>query len=281
VQLRQRFAAYSGVEVAQLALRLGPALAAALVLPPDVAVIGTLAVLAGGAALVLAGVAVLAPHRVPRPALAAPALGAVAGLVRWYLPTMALGAALARADLVLLGLLAGPAEAGRFGAAQAIAAVPDLVGMYLGVALTPRVLALAREGRLRPFFRRAQAVLTGLALAGLGVAWGLAGWAADLPGGIAAAAPVALILLPGTALAFTTSALSLPLVMVARERWLLRVDLAVAPVALFAWAGVIGTGGGAVGAAWVTVAVMVARSLAVLAMAWHLSARAQGFAAQG
>lgn len=276
VQMQSRFRAYGALELTHVALKLGPAFALAITQTGGVA--GVLACLAVGPVLALGLVTPWVADLRLWPRLNRAAAGQMLRLLRWYGPTLALGATLARLDILVLSALAPPEAVGLYGAATVLASVPDMLGMYMGVVLTPKVLALARAGSLRPWFLRAQLALSGLALAllgGAGLAWALG---ADrlLPPDYAGTLPLLAVLLPGSVLAMTTSALSLSLVMVAREDWLLRVDAVVAPLALIGYLLAV-PGLGAMGAAAVAVSVTLLRSLAVLGAAWRLSAQAQRF----
>lgn len=276
-QMQQRFGAYGGAELAHVTLKLGPAFGLAITQSGGVA--GILACLALGPFLALGLIGALSRGLIVIPRLdRAAALGLVR-LVRWYGPTLALGATLARLDILVLSALAAPEVVGVYGAASVIASVPDMLGMYMGIVLTPTVLALARQGRLRPWFLRMQLALSVLAATILTAA-ALALWAGAahaLPSGYQAVVPVLGLLLPGSVLAMTTSALSLSLVMIAREGWMLRLDAVVAPLALTGYVVAVPLIG-APGAAMVALAVTLLRSLAVLRAAWRLSATARNFA---
>lgn len=276
VQMQSRFRAYGALELMHVSLKLGPAFVLAFTQTGGVA--GVLACLAAGPVVALGLVTLWIPDLRMLPRMNRAAAAQMLRLVRWYGPTLALGATLARLDILVLSAVAPAETVGIYGAATVIASVPDMLGMYMGVVLTPTVLALARQGTLRPWFLRVQLALTALALAILGLAaLGLAlGGAALLPSGYAGTVPILALLLPGSVLAMTTSALSLSFVMVAREDWLLRVDAVVAPLALIGYLLVVPSHG-ALGAAAVAVSVTIARSLAVLGAAWRLSARAQTF----
>lgn len=276
MQMRSRFRAYGALELAHVSLKLGPAFALAFTQTGGVA--GVLTCLAAGPVLALGLATLWMPDLRILPRLNRTAAAQMLRLLRWYGPTLALGATLARLDILVLSAVAPPETVGIYGAATVIASVPDMLGMYMGVVLTPTVLSMARAGTLRPWFVRMQLALSALALAVLGLT-GLAfalGVDALLPSAYAGTLPILAILLPGSVLAMTTSALSLSFVMVARKDWLLRVDAVVAPLALIGYLLAV-PGYGAMGAATVAATVTIARSLAVLGAAWRLSARAQAF----
>jgi O-antigen/teichoic acid export membrane protein len=270
LQMRQRFRAYGAVEIAHAMLKFGPAFVlvalGAAAVGPVLACLAVGPLLAACVALRFVPAGLLRP---PRPVRLAP----LGGLVAWYAPTLALGAVLAQIDILLLGVLAPPDAVGHFGAAATVASVPSLIGLYLGVVLTPLALRHAAAGTLRPVFVRVQAALAAAALLFLAVvvALLLSPLPERLPPGYAGSVPVFAVLLPGTLVAMMTAALSLPLVLVGRKDWLLRLDLRVAPVALLAYLLAI-PAAGALGAAVVTLAVMLLRSAAVLRAAWRITA---------
>lgn len=279
LQLRQRFRAYGGIELAHVLFRNTPILALILweVATPE----RVLACLAAGPALAAVTAWLLIRRRLaaeaPGPSAGMGAAGMGAGtvgrLVMWYVPTLALGATLAQLDILMLGVMRPGDALGHYGAAAVAASVPGMLGMYLGVVLTPRVVSAAAAGTLRRLFLRIQAGLT-VAAIGLGLAAAaLLGspLTARLPADYALSLPVFATLLPGMLVAMTTSAMALPLVLVTRKRFLLRLDMMVAPLAALSYWGAI-TAWSVLGAASVTLAVTLFRSLAVLAAAWRITA---------
>jgi O-antigen/teichoic acid export membrane protein len=273
LQLRQRFRAYGGIELAHLVFKNGPILALILT---DAATPGRilLCLAVGPALAAVAALPLMRGLRLARPPFMAH-FGAVGRLVFWYVPTLALGATLAQLDILMLGVMRPGAALGHYGAAAVAASLPGMLGMYLGVVLTPRVVSAAAAGTLRAPFLRIQA---GLTVAALGLGGGAAALvasplAARLPPEYAASLPVFATLLPGMLVAMTSSAMALPLVLVARKTFLLRLDMIVAPLALLAYWAVIPVWG-IIGAAAVTLTVTLVRSLAVLAAGWQITAAA-------
>ncbi len=96
--------------------------------------------------------------------------------------------------------------------------------------------------------------------------------AAAVPADHAGVPQIFAILLQGMLVAITTSAMALPLVVVARRTFLLRLDLVVAPPAAAGWLPAI-PAHGVIGAAVVTLTMTLMRSLGVLAAAWAVTAR--------
>ena len=99
--------------------------------------------------------------------------------------------------------------------------MPELLGSYLAVVLTPQIAARAKAGSLKRFYHRAQGALLAAAVPAYAVALSL--WdavaPAVLPPEFLLAARIALILLPGTLAALVTVPLALPVVMFWRKTW--------------------------------------------------------------
>ena len=204
------------------------------------------------------------------------AAGALGHHLRWYAPTIALGATIGRLDMLAIGWFAAAPAIGVYGAAGNIAAIPELIGAYLGTGVLPTLVARVQNGRGRPFLVMCHTILLGIAIMAYAVAWLFAApvLAAVAPPGYIEAVPLLLILLVGTLAGMMTTPLALPLVMLVKKDFLLRVDMVVAPLALVGyWLAI--PAHGVFGAAWVAAAAHVVRSAAVHVMAWRLSAHAQ------
>ena len=84
--------------------------------------------------------------RLPRPASLGEFL-AVFRFSQWVMAGMALAAIYERLDVILLGLLRGPAEVGVYAPAVMLASMPELVVSVVLTVVNPRVAALYEEGR--------------------------------------------------------------------------------------------------------------------------------------
>jgi len=269
LQLRQRFIVYGAIDLLHIGAKFGAIAILLAVTSPGVPWL--LILLATGplmAALVGAGIA--GRHLFDLQAVPWRRYRDLLDLTKWYLATVALGAFIGRADILALGLLGTLGQAGTFSSGQVIASIPELLGNYLAVVLTPRIIPYARSGELRRLFTMVQVALLVAGLVGYGLA--LVIWADTMPMVLPPrhlpAAQIALILLPGTLAAMITVPLALPIVMLWRKTMILRMDCIVAPVLLIAYAIVIPRHG-ASGAAWVTCAGCLVRSAIVQFVAWR------------
>jgi len=191
--------------------------------------------------------------------------------VKWSFLTFACAGILARADLFLLTILADLTEVGLFSGAQVYAIIPELLGTYLAVVFSPRVMPLLRRGEFVPFYRRVQLALLIVAAASLLLALPLARWLGPLllPPEFAASVGIVLALLPGALASFITFPLTLPFLMFLRPRLLLTVDLVTAPLLLIAYIMAIREHG-AIGAAWVTSLSRVIKAGIAQVASWRL-----------
>lgn len=185
----------------------------------------------------------------------------LADKVKWYMATAATGTLIARMDIFLVSTLASVSEAGIYSAAQLIALIPQLIGSYVAVVFSPRIMPMFQNRTLLPFFRRFQ---TGAWLvAGLLYLAALFCWRpiAHLcfPASFQAASSTVLILLPAGLSAFINFPLAILIVLFLRPRFLLGLDLVLLPIILLLYAWAI-PAHGAAGAAVVTTAVALFKS---------------------
>jgi O-antigen/teichoic acid export membrane protein len=234
--------------------------------------------------LKLAGVAVLAGAGYMRPSLVlgmyvmSPALvflvwatrfgakilaGAVVSLsvlqetlkqARWFLLTFGTGWLASRADIWMVARFTTVHDTGVYSAAQIVAMIPPLIGAYMSVVLSPRVMPLLNEGRLLGFTRRLQTVLLLTSVAGYLVAlFLLPQMAPALPIRYREALPVVLVLLPGSLGAFVSFPLTLTTLMFLRPRFLVAMDCITLPFILGAFAFLVPRYG-LICAAWISTA---------------------------
>lgn len=279
LQMRRRFAVYGAVESFHVALRLGLVGLAILGFGAGPAGVLLMLALAAGASGLLAGL--LARQSFGSGSASAGmsrdrrlALGELLRLLRWYTPSIALGATIGRLDVLMLGLIAGATQLGLYGAALGVAQAPELIGAYLGIALSPYLVAQAQQGAARGLMLRLHGALLALAFIGFAaMAMALASPLANLlPPAYAGTGPLLLLLLAGTLAGMVTTPLALPLVLLARRDFLLKVDCIAAPLAAMAYLLAI-PAHGAIGAAMVAATTHLVRSGAVHLMAWRLAGR--------
>jgi O-antigen/teichoic acid export membrane protein len=189
--------------------------------------------------------------------------------VKWFLLTFSLAAFVARLDIFLVSTWSSIRETGIYSAGQTFALVPQLVGTYLAIVLSPRVMPYWQHGQLGGFFRRMQVIL----FAGAGLIYVFAVIALPrlgpllLPARFAAAQPVILVLLPGALAGLITFPLTITVVMFLRPRFLLVMDCVALPVVLLLYRWSI-PAYGAVGAAWVTSGACVIKAAIAQFVAW-------------
>ncbi len=185
------------------------------------------------------------------------------------LATTAVGAIVARLDLLLIGAFGTAHDAGIFGAASTIALAPTWLGAYLAPVFSARILPYCRDQRLQPLFRTVQSGLVMVAV--VGVAFGAVAGPAlierVLPAEYAAAGEVVPVLLIAGAAGFVTFPLVLHTLLFLSPRTYLTIDLASLPVLIPLYV-VAARQNGAIGVAWVTaVAVLVKAAIAHTAAA--------------
>jgi len=205
--------------------------------------------------------------------LAAPFSRAIAGEIwrygKWFLITFGLAAFISRLDILLLARWRSLAEVGIFSAGQTIAWVPQLIGTYLAVLFTPRIMPLVKAGRFYNFFRKFQpALLIGCALT-YAIFLFLAPSAGHklLPSKYKQSLGIIQLLLPGAFSGLATFPLTIGFIMFLRPKFLFVMDCAALPILLVLYYWAIGSYG-APGAALVTTAANLSRAAIAQVMAW-------------
>ncbi len=199
------------------------------------------------------------------------------GYVKWFLLTFCLASLLARVDLFLLSNWASIREVGILSAAYVLALGFELLGAYLAVVYSPRVIPYCRDGRFTTFYRKFQSGL----LLGCGLLFVVAfivvqmGAATVLPSQYATSATAFLILLPGALAALATFPVTLAFVMFVRPRFIFSMDLFSVPVLVLLYAYAIPRYG-ALGAACVTSSGRLIKSMITQVAAWRWSGRLTG-----
>jgi O-antigen/teichoic acid export membrane protein len=249
LQLRSRYRGFAIVDLAHTAARFGAVAAAlALVLTPA-AVIASMAV----ASWAVAGIAMMAGGSVAARGQQFGEFAAVADAVRVALATTAVGAVVARLDLLLIGAFGTSTDAGIFGAAATIALAPTWLGAYLAPVFSARILPYCRDQRLEPLFRSVQRGLIALAIGGV-AAGAIAGPMLIellLPAEYLAARDVVPILLVAGAAGFVTFPLVLHTLLFLSPRTYLVIDMASLPILVPLYV-IAARRNGAIGVAWVT-----------------------------
>jgi O-antigen/teichoic acid export membrane protein len=184
------------------------------------------------------------------------------GQARWYLLTFGIGTLVARADLWLVARYTSVHTAGLYSAAQIIALVPPMIGTYLSVVVSPRVMPLLNSGRLMAFTARVQGSLLVASVLGYMVALlMLPRLAPLLPAKFHESLPVLMALLPGSLAGFVSFPLTLTTLMFLRPRFLVALDAATVPIILVGYSLLVPRFG-VIGAAWISSSVALGRALA-------------------
>ncbi len=173
--------------------------------------------------------------------------------VRVYAATTALGSTVSRIDVFFVTAVAGAAQAGVFSAAYAFAMIPQLIGMYMSVVFTPRIMPMWASRRLGPVYRRFQILLALICVAAfVGVNLGFRPVAnLILPASFSQSTDVFVILLPAALCSLLNFPWTVSFLLFTRPQILLLLDLAALPVLVPTYIWAVGSSG-AIGAAWVT-----------------------------
>jgi O-antigen/teichoic acid export membrane protein len=192
--------------------------------------------------------------------------------VKWFVLTFGLGALLSRLDIFMVSSLSSISQAGIYGAAQTFALVPQLIGSYLALIYSPRVIPYLQAGNFSDFFRQFQTSMFAVGILIFVLAVPLLNlfgkWI--LPGRFVAAQVAILVLLPGALAGLATFPVTVTLLMFVRPRFLFLVDCMAAPIVALLYIYVIPRYG-ALGAAWVTSSSCVTRAMIAQVTAWRLS----------
>jgi O-antigen/teichoic acid export membrane protein len=185
------------------------------------------------------------------------------GQARWYLLTFGIGTLVARGDLWLVAHYTNMHTAGMYSAAQLLALIPPMIGTYLSVVVSPRIMPLFNSGKLLAFTGRVQSSLLLLSLVGYVMALMLLPrFSGLLPPKFHEALPVLFILLPGSLAGFVCFPLTLTTLMFLRPRFLVFLDAATVPIILVAYSLLVPRFG-VIGAAWISSSVAMGRALIV------------------
>jgi O-antigen/teichoic acid export membrane protein len=268
-QVNRRFTPYGIADLLNSALKFGGLGVLLVVAQPTI--FGVLGLYALAPALVTIGILTVSARPMLRAPFSIGVLAELAGTVKWYLATAMTGTIIARMDLFLVSMIAGVREAGIFSAAQAIALVPQLVGTYVAVVFSPRIMPMWEAGTLKSLYWRFQAAITALAIGAFVIAWfsmhGFAQWI--FPASFARSGEAILVLLPAGLAALVNFPLTILLLLFLRPKLLFVLDCILLPALVGAYVWVI-PHYGAIGAAAVTSAVALLKTAIMQGLAWKL-----------
>lgn len=192
------------------------------------------------------------------------------GISKWYVGGAAAGTTTSRMDILLVSSLAGAPQAGIFSAAQNLTIPFQLLGQYLSVVFTPRILSLWRSGRLMRVYLYFQATTLLICLVS-GTAFVLAiGHLVPrlLPATYLPGAVVAKWLVPAALAALLNFPWTVPFLMFTHPRFLFFLDAVALAVLLPLYSFAIGRHG-ALGAAAVTSGYAVLKTFLFQILAVH------------
>jgi O-antigen/teichoic acid export membrane protein len=271
-QLQLRFGAYGASDLANSVLRFG---AVAVLLVAGVASVES--VLAATALAPLAVMAAIAATRglpFAGRAVSKATVREVAAPARWFFLTYAAANLAVRLDLVLLAALAGAEVTGAYAGGQVFAQIPEMLGAYAAILVTPRLAGWWASGsvlgRLRALVIVAAVIGAVLYAAAAALLYATP---TLFPAGFAASGPILLALLPGTLAGMTVMSGVVPFVMMARPRAALVVDIVALPVILVAMTLLV-IDHGALGAAWAASAGRIAKALVFIGIAMRAAREA-------
>ena len=198
------------------------------------------------------------------------------GFVKWFLLTFAVTSTVARLDVFLITFLTDIHEVGIFSGGYIFTLIPELLGSYMAVVLSPRVMPYLREGRFCSFFQKFQSACIVGAIGIYIAALCMMGWIGQylLPEDFARSSHIILILLPGALAAMITFPLTISFLMFVRPNFLLKLEIATLPFMAVAYGWAIPTHG-AVGAAMVTSGFRVFKAAVSQRVAWKLARQAR------
>jgi O-antigen/teichoic acid export membrane protein len=191
--------------------------------------------------------------------------------VRWFVVVSATGTVIGRMDLFLVSSLSGVSTAGIYSAAQVIALVPQLIGSYIAVVFSPRIMPMWEQGTLPKLFKDVQLGIACCAVLIYMATFALLPRVSGVlfPQAFQRSVPVILALLPSGLCALINFPLTLLLLLFLRPRLLVALDCISLPFLLVAYLWAI-RNYGVMGAATVTTAAALLKTAFMQIAAWRL-----------
>lgn len=160
---------------------------------------------------------------------------------RTLLVTSGLGSVLNRLDIIILGIVSNTKELGMYGAALAIAIVPEVLAMYTAPVLLPRLLPAKQNGTLRKLFLTVHGAAYFCVIVTLLAVWIIPDSVFSLifPERYAASIGILRYLLPGLLASASLLPLTLNLLLLTKPKTILYIDLATVPLIIisYTWFG--------------------------------------------
>ncbi|MBN2242427.1 MAG: oligosaccharide flippase family protein [Acidobacteria bacterium] len=192
--------------------------------------------------------------------------------VKWFFITTGVSGLIAYMPRFLLTLWTDMNEVGIYSAGQTLSMVFPMVGGYLAILFSPKIMTAGQEGKLYPLFITSQKLLIlGSVLIFLVFYFNI-DWIARVlfPSGYAESKLIFMILLPSALAWLTARPMNITFVLFVRPQFIFIMELASFPflLVLYYW-GIHAHG--AAGAAWVTTVTGLMRAGIVQAAAWRWS----------
>ena len=272
LQITQRFAAYGAFDLLASLLRLGGVVLVASLFDPNPAYL--LVVLAIAPAVAFAtGIATVGQGllRVEPGFVAVSAELMV--FVKWTLVTFCVTTVAAKIDLLLLTAWSTMESVGIFSAGQLLTMIPELLGMYLAVVVSPKIMPAIKDGTFPGMFRRFQGIAVVVAVVALPLGFASLGVIREyfLPDEYRRSVTILAILLPGALLSMVNFPLVVPTLMFVRPSALFKIELTLLPpLIILYYLGI--NHYGAEGAAVVTTCGRTLKALVQTIAAWRCCA---------
>lgn len=191
--------------------------------------------------------------------------------VKWFLAVSATGTLMARMDVFILSSMDGVGSAGVYSAAQMIVLIPQLMGSYIAVVFSPRIMPMWESGTLRKLYQNFQLGIISVAVIAFLAAVVLMPQVSDIlfPKAFHRSGPVILALLPSGLCALVNFPLTILLLLFLKPRLLVALDCIFLPILLFAYGWAIRSYG-VIGAASITSAAALIKTAIMQTVAWRM-----------
>ncbi|HVN83087.1 MAG TPA: oligosaccharide flippase family protein [Terriglobia bacterium] len=189
--------------------------------------------------------------------------------MKWFLVTTGISVLVAQLPNFTLTRWAGIREVGIYSAGSALSSIFPMLGLYLSVLLSPRIMSFCRQGTIYSLYRVLQRIL----IAASGVIYLFFFLSIDLiarklfPSSFAQSKTIFMILLPAALSWLATTPLNMTFVMFIRPKFIVFMETILFPFLILSFYLVI-PGHGAVGAAWVAMVFGLIRSGSIQVAAW-------------
>jgi O-antigen/teichoic acid export membrane protein len=191
--------------------------------------------------------------------------------VRWFVLVSATGTLIGRMDLFLVSSIEGVTSAGIYSAAQLVALIPQLIGSYIAVVFSPRIMPMWEKGTLPKLYKDVQLGIICFAVFVYMCAYLLLPRFAGtlFPHAFQLSVPIILVLLPSGLCAFINFPLTLLFLLFIKPLFLVVLDCISLPLLLAAYAWAI-RAHGVMGAAVVTTVAALIKTVVMQTAAWRL-----------